>query len=60
MTHTHQADPHPERIVHPNCPLCGTDMRLVTAEPSPHFVNVDTCKFRCEECGEMAEYAMAH
>jgi hypothetical protein len=33
-------------------------MRLAVAVPSPVFINLDECRYRCE-CGEEAEYIIA-
>ena len=33
-------------------------MRLVTAKPSPHFVNLNECTYRCD-CGEQGDYFVA-
>jgi len=52
---SHEPDRHSPATsslpVVPTCQSCGKQMRVVSAEPSPRFVNVDRWSYRCD-CGE--------
>jgi hypothetical protein len=48
MPHTHQPDPSPSILAKPICPACGNRLRLALAKPSPHFVNIKECIYRCD------------
>jgi uncharacterized protein with PIN domain len=36
------------------CPICGKQMRLISAEPVEHYVNLDLYRFGCD-CGHSGE-----
>ena len=38
----------------PMCPHCGSPMRLITIEPSPHYTNLDRWSYGCD-CGERTD-----
>jgi hypothetical protein len=58
MPHTQEPDPTSRNRGTPVCPACGKTMRLAVAVPSPVFINLDECRYRCE-CGEEADYIIA-
>jgi hypothetical protein len=58
MPHTHEPDPASPDHGKLVCPACGKTMRLALAMPSPIYVNLDDCKFKCE-CGQEADYIIA-
>ena len=56
--HGPKIDPrHPPRI--PLCPGCGKKMRIARSEPSPHYTNLATRTYKCDHCGETAEYMVS-
>jgi hypothetical protein len=58
MPQPHSPDPPKQVAPSPICHACGKVMRLVAAEPSSRFVNLDNCTFRCE-CGKEGNYILA-
>jgi len=57
MSNFHDPDPDPgSPTATRTCPACGGNrMRIVSAKPS-RYAHLDECLYRCEDCGEEAEY----
>ena len=49
--------PYPPRV--PLCPGCGKKMRIALSDPSPHYINLATRTYKCDNCGETAEYMVS-
>jgi hypothetical protein len=56
MPHTHEPGSKAPVVVTRTCPACGSNrMRLVRANPSSQYINIEECLYKCD-CGEEAEY----